>query len=140
MQKKPMLPDVNIWLALTFESHVHHRRAVSWFGGLETLEAAFCRVTMLEFLRLCQNAAAFPGEAVSAANAWSHYQMLRSDERVSFQEEPIGIEDLLASHFATQKYLSPKTVTDTYLAAFARLAGQKIHTFDQALQKHPLLK
>lgn len=25
------LPDVNLWLALAFESHVHHAAARSWF-------------------------------------------------------------------------------------------------------------
>jgi predicted nucleic acid-binding protein len=25
-----LLPDVNVWLALTFDSHVHHPVAKSW--------------------------------------------------------------------------------------------------------------
>jgi hypothetical protein len=28
------LPDINVWLALTFDSHVHHLSAKTWFDGL----------------------------------------------------------------------------------------------------------
>lgn len=135
-----MLPDVNVWLAVTFESHAHHTVARSWFEQRASAEAAFCRVTMLGFLRLSQNEAAFPGEAVTADEAWSLYQTIRSDERVSFQGEPEGIDELLGDHFSRINKPSPKSVTDAYLAAFSRLSGQALYTFDKALQKHPLLK
>ena len=29
-----LLPDVNVWLALAFDSHVHHPVAKQWFDGL----------------------------------------------------------------------------------------------------------
>lgn len=135
-----MLPDVNIWLALTFESHKHHGDALAWFSQVGTARVSFCRITMLGFLRLVQNPSAFPGEAVSGAEAWTFYQAFRSDERVTFQNEPPGIEDLLATFFATTRGPSPKQVTDAYLAAFSRLTGLPLHTFDNALKKHPLLK
>jgi predicted nucleic acid-binding protein len=28
-----LLPDINVWLALTFDSHVHHPSAKMWFDG-----------------------------------------------------------------------------------------------------------
>ena len=28
------LPDINVWLALTFDSHAHHPAAKTWFDGL----------------------------------------------------------------------------------------------------------
>jgi hypothetical protein len=28
------LPDVHVWLALTFDSHIHHSTANTWFQGL----------------------------------------------------------------------------------------------------------
>lgn len=135
-----MLPDVNAWLALTFESHVHHGAASSWFRSLDSGSAAFCRITMLGFLRLVQNDSAFPGEAVPAERAWAFYEDFCSDERVVFVPEPPGIDELLASYFSGKKARSPKAVTDAYLAAFARLAGHSLYTFDMALRKHPLLK
>jgi len=135
-----MLPDVNIWLALAFESHKHHRDALVWFSGIGTSGVSFCRLTMLGFLRLVQNPSAFPGEAVSGAEAWTFYQAFRADERVTFQDEPPGIEELLATFFAKIQGPSPKQVTDAYLAAFSRLAGLPLHTFDNTLKTHPLLK
>ena len=135
-----MLPDVNAWLALSFESHVHHAQVRSWCEKCAVAEASFCRITMLGFLRLCQNDAAFPGEAVSAETAWGLYQTLLSDERVDFQDEPAGIEEILGRYFSGKGRPSPKSVTDAYLAAFGRLSGQTLFTLDKALQKHPLLQ
>lgn len=133
------LPDVNIWLALTFESHRHHSDAREWFDGLLQNGASFCRLTMLGFLRLAQTEAAFPGEAVTPEKAWSFYQAYLADGRVEFRAEPAGIDELLADHFVSLPRPSPKQVTDSYLAAFARLEGLELRTFDKGLEKHPLL-
>jgi hypothetical protein len=40
-----LLPDVNVWLALTFDSHVHHPAAKTWFDGLADEVCFFCRLT-----------------------------------------------------------------------------------------------
>ena len=32
--KKTWLPDVNVWVALTFDSHPQHPSAKTWFDGL----------------------------------------------------------------------------------------------------------
>lgn len=134
------LPDVNVWLALVFESHKQHTNAREWFEQMTSSEVIFCRLTMLGFLRLAQTEAAFPGEAVSSEVAWSFYQAFLSDERVTFWEEPSGLDDLLAGYFSGMRQPSPKQVTDSYLAAFVRLHGLTLYTFDAALQNHPLLK
>jgi predicted nucleic acid-binding protein len=34
MKKTLLLPDVNVWFAMTFDSHIHHPSAKSWFDGL----------------------------------------------------------------------------------------------------------
>jgi hypothetical protein len=63
------LPDVNVWLALTFDSHVHHLRAKLWFDALTT-QAYFCRLTQQGFLRLATNPKAFGRDAVTMDDAW----------------------------------------------------------------------
>jgi predicted nucleic acid-binding protein len=46
------LPDVNVWLALADENHLHHPRALSYWHEESVPAMVFCRVTMLGFLRL----------------------------------------------------------------------------------------
>jgi predicted nucleic acid-binding protein len=53
------LPDINVWLALAFESHVHHEVAKGWLEGLSSEGCAFCRTTQQGFLRLATNPKAF---------------------------------------------------------------------------------
>ncbi|WP_166442739.1 TA system VapC family ribonuclease toxin [Phragmitibacter flavus] len=130
---------MNSWLALTFQSHVHHKEMAVWFEGLEENSVYFCRLSMLGFLRLAQLEAAFPGEAVTAEQAWGFYEGYLGDERVGFKDEPPGVDHLLAGYLGRVTQKSPNVVTDAYLAAFARLEGLKLHTFDRALAKHPLL-
>ena len=46
------LPDVNFWLALTFQSHSHHASANAWMQTAAQHGCCFCRVTQMGFLRL----------------------------------------------------------------------------------------
>ncbi len=64
------LADVNFWLAITFESHVHHASAKQWFEQLSLSDGcAFCRLTQQGFLRLVTNPKAFGDEAVTLVEA-----------------------------------------------------------------------
>ena len=92
------LPDINVWLALAFEAHAHHRPAADWFDQQEPEACAFCRLTQQGLLRLATNPAVFGDEALSMARAWACYDALLGDERVYFREEPTGLEDLWRKH------------------------------------------
>ena len=37
------LPDVNLWLALAFEAHIHHSRALGWFDQTTPDSCPFSR-------------------------------------------------------------------------------------------------
>ena len=65
------LPDINVWLALAFEVHFHHRTAKAWFKGTGPDGCGFCRLTQQGFLRLAANPAVFGDEAVPMDVAWS---------------------------------------------------------------------
>jgi predicted nucleic acid-binding protein len=54
-----LLPDVNLWLALAFESHVHPPAATAWFRNLSDDGCFLCRMTQQGFLRLATNPRAF---------------------------------------------------------------------------------
>ncbi len=88
------LPDINLWLALAFESHVHHAAARAWFEGSAGEGCSFCRMTQQGFLRLATNPRAFGAEAVALADAWLLYDAFLGDPRISFAAEPAGVEPL----------------------------------------------
>jgi predicted nucleic acid-binding protein len=52
---KMLLPDINVWLALVFDAHVHHPSALAWFNSLSDETAFFCRLTQQGFLRWANN-------------------------------------------------------------------------------------
>ncbi len=70
------LPDVNVWLALTFDSHVHHPDAKAWFDGLPAGAVCFfCRLTQQGLLRLATNPSVFGQHAVTLPEAWQKYDL-----------------------------------------------------------------
>jgi toxin-antitoxin system PIN domain toxin len=124
------LPDINLWLALAVESHIHHTAAVNWFEAVSNDDCLFCRMTQQGFLRLLTNPKAMGKDAVSLPQAWLMYDALLRDPRVAFAREPVGLELLWRSYTAHQSF-SPKIWNDAYLAAFARAAGFQLVTFDR---------
>ena len=55
------LLDINVWLALADENHQHHCRARLYWEKESAARLAFCRVTMLGFLRLATHPRAMNG-------------------------------------------------------------------------------
>lgn len=134
--KKMLLPDVNVWLALVFNTHVHHPPALAWINGLSSEISYFCRLTQLGFLRLANNPKVFPKDAVSVAVAWQLYDTTRNDPRVSFASEPPGLESAWRQLTQGQQF-SPQLWNDAYLAAFAQTGGYELVTFDKAIAQYP---
>jgi predicted nucleic acid-binding protein len=47
------LCDVNVWLALAIEPHVHHRASAAWFDSVDDASTlVFCRATQQSLRRL----------------------------------------------------------------------------------------
>jgi len=66
--------------------------------------------------------------------AWSAYEGFRGDERISWVEEPRGLE----THWTTLAGIakaSPKLWMDAYLAAFAITGGYQLVTMDKAFKQ-----
>ena len=128
------LPDVNLWLALAFEAHIHHPRALRWFDQTTPDSCAFSRQSQSGFLRLATNPSVFKTEAASIPQAWSMFDQLLSDERVYFAPEPPGLEAVWRRYTEPHPY-SHRVWSDAYLAAFAAIAGLTLVTFDQGFGK-----
>jgi len=124
------LVDSNLWLALSFSDHAHHRDAVAWFGALREREAAFCRITQMALLRHLTNVAIMREFVLSQRTAWECYEELRRDYRVSFLNEP---PDLNARwrHLTSSDKPRHRIWTDAYLAAFASAQGVALATADR---------
>ena len=124
------LVDLNVWLALAFDGHVHHPTALNWFKRGAANTAGFCRITQLGLLRLLTNRSVMGPFVLTQRGAWEGYERLCRDERVVFLEEPMDLEKHWRQ-LTPQDSTDHKTWTDAYLAGFA-ISGQiPLVTFDR---------
>jgi toxin-antitoxin system PIN domain toxin len=132
--KSSLFPDINVWIALTYEGHVHHARAVEWFGALDQdASLIFCRLTQLGLLRLLTAAAVMGDEVMTQPEAWAAYDRWRQDDRVELMDEPSGLERRFRA-LTRRRNPATKDWADAYLAAFAAAGELTVVTFDRALR------
>lgn len=136
MTRRLLLPDVNVWVALSFSSHTHHSPANDWFKALTDESLRFCRMTQQGFLRLATNPKVFPKDAVSLSDAWKMYDSILTDPRIGFAVEPPGIEPQWRGYSQGGTF-SPNVWNDAYLAAFATTGGYELVTFDKGFARYP---
>jgi hypothetical protein len=122
------LLDVNVWLALADENHSHHAAAQRYWQNQAAPSVAFCRVTMLGFLRLATHRTVL-SRSLSPGEAWEIYQRYLAQEDVDFVHESPTLEREFQT-IACQPGFSSRLWTDAYLATFARSAGCRIVSFD----------
>jgi uncharacterized protein len=131
------LADSNIWLALALSKHEFHPAARTWLAAQGRHEALFCRSTQQSFLRLLTTTAVLAPYRIpplSNKAAWSVYEGLRGDERISWVEEPSGLEGIWKKLAGGLK-ASPKLWMDAYLAAFAMAGGHQLVTTDKGFKQ-----
>ena len=134
-----ILVDTSVWVAVVLDQHLFRAAAQAWLEELDqpTEGLLVCRATQQSLLRLLTTAAVFPAHERPMTNnqAWAAYHRLVADERISFVQEPTGIE----AHWerlASRQNASPKLWMDAYLAAFAIAGGYQFVTTDRAFQQH----
>lgn len=130
---------MNVWVALTYEGHIHHRAARDWFESLpQDARMFFCRVTQFGLLRLLTTEAVMgKDEVMSQVKAWEVYDRWLNDDRISFLPEPPALEQAFRAHSRLQRP-APKDWADSYLAAFAQVSDLTLVTFDRNLQAKSL--
>ncbi len=136
---KIFLPDVNVWIALVFESHLHHKAAIRWFNEYPESPLGFCRTTQQGFLRIATNAKAVGDDVLSLPQAWEAYDTIMRDARVSYLPEPVSLETYWRVFTGNDAY-SPKIWTDAYLAAFACAADLDMVTLDSGFRRYSDLR
>lgn len=126
------LPDVNVWLAAVWASHVHHSAAKTWLDALDD-GLAFCRVTEMALLRLVSNPAVTGPDALTRRQAWDLVLGLEADPRVEFLLEPAGLTPVWMA-FSKRDDRSHLLWTDDYLAAFCQVSGVQLVTFERSMR------
>ena len=126
--------DANVWLALAFSDHIHHRASSAWFENVGEREALFCRVTQMALLRHLTNPVIMGKFALSQKDAWKCYDLLCRDDRVGFSDEPPAIEDTWRQ-LTSSRNQRHRVWTDGYLAAFAICAGLPLSTVDRSFEQ-----
>ena len=125
--------DANVWLALIWSRHVHSEKARDWFARLDEEKFYFCRFTQLTVLRLLTTAAVMGSDVRNMPEAWALWDKACADDRIGFLAEPDAIEQEFR-RLASRTSASPKLWGDSYLLAFASVAGLKLITLDQGLR------
>jgi len=129
-----LFPDINVWVALTYEGHAHHANAAEWFAMLSRdATFVFCRFTQLGLLRLLTAEAVMSDEVMTQPQAWAAYDRWLKDPRVELVEEPAEIETRFRA-LTRLRQPATKDWADSYLAAFAAVGQLTLVTFDRGLR------
>jgi toxin-antitoxin system PIN domain toxin len=132
------LADSNFWIALALSKHPFHDEARSWLAQQSSRDPVlFCRSTQQTFLRLLTTQAVcapFGIPPLTNRVAWSTYESFQADDRISWTEEPAGL-NARWQKFANRPTASPKLWMDAYLAAFAMEGGHQLVTIDKDFQQ-----
>ena len=129
-----LFPDINVWVALTYEGHAHHVNAAEWFATVSRdATLAFCRFTQLGLLRLLTADAVMKDEVMSQPQAWVAYDRWLEDPRVELVGEPAEIETRFRA-LTRLRQPATKDWADSYLAAFATVGRLTLVTFDRRLR------
>ena len=131
-----LFPDINVWLALSYQRHIRYPYARGWFERLEDdSHVCFSRFTQLGLLRLLTTGAVMGEDKVlSQTEAWAVYDPWIQDDRVSFIEESSMLEARFRA-LTQDERPATKDWADSYLYAFAETADLHLVTFDQALRQ-----
>ena len=92
-------------------------------------------MTQQGFLRLSSNPKVFKSDALSLPSAWTAFDTLMSDERVTFESEPAEVNAEWRL-FTNDESFSAKIWNDAFLAAFAKSAGRQLVTFDKGFARY----
>lgn len=130
-----LFPDLNVWLALSVEGHVHSAAAWRWLNSLEDdSRLVLSRYTQIGLLRLLTNPAVMSGRVLTVREAWKVYDSWLNDPRVEFYPEPRNIDaEFRAAVEPFAGKSASKWVGDCWLLAFAAGSGAELVTFDKAL-------
>ena len=130
------MADVNVWLALSADGHIHWDSAWKWFQPLENDRVLLCRFTQLGLLRLLTTDAVMGSNCLTVQEAWQVYDKWLREPLVEFCHEPAEVDTLFRLTTApASRHSSPKLLGDCYLLAVSHAADATLVTFDAGLKR-----
>ena len=124
------LLDVNVLIALTWPTHVHHGPARHWFERYSDAGWATCPITQLGFVRLSSNPKIIR-DAVSPREAVSMLARLTALSGHVFWPDTIGVN--ASGPFAALSFVGHRQATDAYLLALAQCREGQLVTLDRGI-------
>ena len=121
--RKKLLPDVNVWFAMTFDKHAHHPSAKLWFDSVIDDTIYFCRMTQQGLLRLATSPKVAGADVLTMNEAWQKYDEYLRDPRIAFTTEAAGLEGQWRNYSQGSTF-STHVWNDAYLAAFAKVGDE----------------
>jgi toxin-antitoxin system PIN domain toxin len=131
-------PDINTWLALTWEGHVHHSVALAWSESIPAKSRLlFSRYSQLGLLRLVTNSQVMGGSVISLGAAFALYDSLIEDPRIELAADPPGLDQVMRAYSRRplSRQSATKAIGDLYLTAFGVAAASTTVTFDKAMAR-----
>ena len=127
------LLDVNVWLALAIEEHLHHPAAAAYWAAHAGTARLFCRTSAMSLVRLLTHPRLMANKPLTLSKAWTLYSRFAALPGVALVSEPEGLDADLGALVTPQ--LPPRLFTDAYFAALARRAGLRLVTFDRDFER-----
>jgi toxin-antitoxin system PIN domain toxin len=98
------IPDVNVWLALVDQNHLHHNAAASYWENTAATQVAFTRVSMMGFLRLGTQPRVL-SRTLTPPEAWELYRQFLADPNHCLLQEPASLDHHFAALTTQPKFL-----------------------------------
>jgi toxin-antitoxin system PIN domain toxin len=125
------VPDVNVLIALVWESHVHHGAARRWFATDRGARWATCAITQTGFVRVSSNPKILP-DAIAVQQAVATLAELIGHADHGFLTDGAGfVDNPLVPH---DRLVGHRQVTDAHLISIARQHEAVVVTFDGGVE------
>jgi toxin-antitoxin system PIN domain toxin len=122
------LLDVNVLMALSWPSQVHHKLATEWFIGKKRSGFSTCPLTQAAFVRLSSNPSVLKN-AVTPADALTLLERITELPGHQFWPDDLPVADAIGGD---RMITGHRQITDAYLIGLAAAHGGKFATLDRA--------
>jgi len=121
---------VNVLVALSWPTHIHHTRAHDWFSGVRGAGWATCPLTEAGFVRVSSNVRVIP-DARSPRQAMDLLARIRAVEGHTFWIDDVS--PVASDPSAFERVVGYRQVTDAHLLTLATRRGGRLATFDRGV-------